>query len=209
MKRTKALAICLFAAVLSGCAAEAEEGGTKTTEQTVVRGDLVLGLGADGRVALPVSNLNFGVSGTVSKIYVSVGDSVKAGDLLAELDDSSYQFAISSARNNLTKSQTSYDSAVSQYNHTILSDEKELNKLRNSIAAGFDDYSYQTAITDARTTLERKRDDLAKAEQKMENPFDSYSYDSQIAEAEKTLAARQKEFDEAQAALSEDFDAYS
>jgi len=211
MKRfTPKTALLIFAAMLlipSGCAKE--PAAENAASQRVARGDLIIGLGADGRVALPVSNLNFGVSGKVSKIYVQTGDSVKAGDLLAELDDSAYQFEINSARNNLIKSQTAYDNAVSQYNYSLLSDEKDLNKLRRTINEGFDDYTYQTAITDARTVLERRTEELAKAKEKAELPFDPYTYDNQIAEAEKTLAARQKELDEAQAALLESFDDYT
>ena len=196
--------------LFTGCnSAEAAAEGNKTTTQTVERGDLILGLGADGKVALPVSNLNFGVAGTVSKIYVSVGDTVKAGDLLAELDDASYQFAIGSAQNNQSKSQTSYDNAVSQYDYSILSDEKDLNKLRRTINEGFDDYTYQTAISEARTSLSRKQEDLTKAENKAKSPFDPYTYDNQVLDAEKKLNAKQKEFDEALSALSEDYDDYT
>ena len=204
-----ALAMALVAATAAGCANEAATAGAKTNTQRVTRGNLVLGLGADGRVALPVSNLNFGVTGVVSKVYVSVGDTVKAGDLLAELDDSDYQFAISSANNNLTKSQTAYDNAVSQYNLSVLSDEKDLNKLQRTINSGFDDYTYQNAITDARLTLERRTDDLSKATAKAESPFDPYTYDNQIADAERTQAARQKEYDEAESALLATFDDYT
>jgi len=201
--------ICIAALLLqTGCAKELS-AAANTASQRVTRGDLVIGLGADGRVALPVSNLNFGVSGTVSKIYVKTGDSVKAGDLLAELDDTSYQFEIEGARNNLTKSQTSYDNAVSQYNYSILNDEKDLSKLKRTISEGFDDYTYQTAIADATTTLERRTEDLEKAREKAFTPFDPYTYDNQIAEAEKTLTARQMELDEAETALMEAFDDYT
>ena len=193
--------LLLALAVMAGCNNETETTGKKTTTQQVTRGDLVIGLGADGRVALPVSNLNFGVAGTVSSIYVSVGDSVKAGDLLAELDDSSYQFAISNARNNLTKAETAYDIAVSQYDYSILNDEKELNKLQRSINDGFDDYTYQNLIADARVALQRKQDELANAEARAKSPFDSYQYDIQIEDAERTVAIKQREFDAAERAL--------
>ena len=210
MGRIKMTAVIIAAAMfISACGVEPPAAVSRATTQRARIGDLVLGLGADGRVALPVSNLNFGVAGTVSKIYVAVGDSVKAGDLLAELEDSNYQFAIASARNNLTKTRTSYDNAVSQYEYSVLSDEKDIKKLQRAITEGFDDYTYQQAISDARAALEKRRAELAKAEAKLENPFDPYTYDNQASDAENTLRARQKSLAEAEEALSGAFDDYS
>ncbi|MCL2352444.1 MAG: HlyD family efflux transporter periplasmic adaptor subunit [Firmicutes bacterium] len=213
MRKTKILPVFLATAaalaLFTGCAQQAVATASKTATQQISTGDLVVGLGADGRVALPVTNLNFGVDGTVSKICVAVGDSVKTGDLVAELDDSDYQFNITSAQNNVTKSQTAYDNAVSQYNYSVLSDQNEIDKLQRTINAGFDDYSYQTAVSDAQTALSRRKDDLAKAQAAADNPFDPYTYDNQIADAQKTLDTKQKDFDDAQAAQLATFDDYT
>ncbi|GHV40132.1 hypothetical protein FACS189490_04890 [Clostridia bacterium] len=207
----KSLSLTLMTVIfLSACSNNATPASSqKTTRQKAAYGDLILGLGSDGRVALPVSNLNFEVEGTVKEIYVSVGDAVKEGDLLAELDDSDYAFSITSAQNNLTKAQTAYDNAVSQYDYSTKNDDKTIAELERTIAEGFDSYTYDTAIEDAQTALIRRQTDYEKALEKIADPFDPYTYDNQIKEAEKTLASRQSDFDEAEADLDTAFDDYS
>ncbi|MCL2054883.1 MAG: biotin/lipoyl-binding protein [Oscillospiraceae bacterium] len=214
MKKRELSGLCALllspALLFTGCSHQtAAADNSKAATAQITRGDLVLGLSTDGKVALPVSNLNFGVTGEISEIYVSVGDTVKAGDLLAELDSSSYLFAIESANNNLNKSQTAYNNAVSQYNYSVLSDKSEMDKLRRDINNGFDDYVYQTAIDDARTALERKEEELKKAKAKATEPFDSYVYNNHIEDAKRNLKNKQNEFDEAKNQLSGDFDDYT
>lgn len=59
---------------------------------TVKRGDIIQEVSVTGRVK-PTSavDLGFEKSGRVSRVYVSVGQHVKAGDILAEIDSSSAQ----------------------------------------------------------------------------------------------------------------------
>jgi multidrug efflux pump subunit AcrA (membrane-fusion protein) len=186
-----------------------ETAATKISTSAVTMGDLIVGLVADGSVALPVSSLNFEVSGTIKKIYVETGDLVEVGDLLAELDDSDYQYEISTAQNNVDKAQTAYDSALSQLEYSGMSDQATLSSLKKEAEAAFDAYTYDVAIEDAQTTLSRRQQELADALEAADDPLDSYTVDQAVKTAEQNVADKEEALAEAQAALDEVFDDYS
>lgn len=106
--------------LLTACTKEAEAVPVKTTEQKVVKGNLEVGLAADGRISRSITNLNFEVSGTVKKINVSVGQPVKTGDILAELDDTDLQLAVTQAQNALSKAEANYTDAVNQQEINVM-----------------------------------------------------------------------------------------
>ncbi|PAE37169.1 efflux RND transporter periplasmic adaptor subunit [Bacillus sp. 7884-1] len=126
--KKKAIAIILSCSLgmslLAGCTKEAEAVPVKTTEQKVVKGNLEVGLAADGRISRSITNLNFEVSGTVKKINVAIGQPVKAGDILAELDDTDLQLAVTQAQNTLSKAEANYTDAVNQ---------REINQMESKI----------------------------------------------------------------------------
>jgi RND family efflux transporter MFP subunit len=126
--KKKAIAIILSCSIgmslLAGCTKEAEAVPVKTTEQKVVKGNLEVGLAADGRISRSITNLNFEVSGTVKKINVAVGQPVKAGDILAELDDTDLQLAVTQAQNSLSKAEANYTDSVNQ---------REINQMESKI----------------------------------------------------------------------------
>ena len=65
----------------------------------VQRGDLVITVSADGNLNMPnEAQLKFGTMGTVKEVYVAEGDKVKAGTLLAKLDDTTQKLTIASAQ---------------------------------------------------------------------------------------------------------------
>jgi RND family efflux transporter MFP subunit len=99
----------------------------KTSTQKVTRGNLIVGLQSDGRVNLSLYNLNFAVSGIVKAINVSVGQTVKAGDVLATLDDTDYKQALTTAQNNLSKAQLAYSDSVNQHAINLLNEQNKLN----------------------------------------------------------------------------------
>lgn len=66
---------------------------------TVTRGDLVLTVLADGKLKMPrEAALKFGTPGTVKEVRVEKGDEVRAGTLLAKLDDSTQKLAVEAAQ---------------------------------------------------------------------------------------------------------------
>lgn len=78
----------------------------------VTRGSLVATVATAGNVAAVRSaSLAFDISGHVSKVNVQVGDSVKAGQVLMELDTRDLQFALRNAQAQLASAQANYDAA--------------------------------------------------------------------------------------------------
>jgi RND family efflux transporter MFP subunit len=84
-------------------ASQTEETETETLQTTVARkSDLVLYASGTGTlVALDEVDLGFKTSGQVEQINVEVGDTVKAGDVLAVIDDSNVKVQYTQAKRNL------------------------------------------------------------------------------------------------------------
>ena len=79
---------------------------------TVQRGTLVATVAAAGNVSAPdQANLAFQTSGRVNKVNVQVGDQVKKGDVLMQLDTTNLEYALKTAQDNLTIAQADYNSA--------------------------------------------------------------------------------------------------
>jgi RND family efflux transporter MFP subunit len=99
------LALLLISVALTGCASSKPITEMQTIA-TVQKGDLEVTVEADGYIEMPVAvNLYFDstmftppYSARIEKIYVKKGDSVKAGALLAKLDDATQRMAVESAQ---------------------------------------------------------------------------------------------------------------
>ena len=103
---TMILAILLTAAIsLTGCA-HRQPVTEMQTIALVKRGDLEVKVGANGYIEMPDAvNLYFDTtmftppySARIEKTYVEKGDMVKAGALLAKLDDTTQKMAVESAQ---------------------------------------------------------------------------------------------------------------
>jgi multidrug efflux pump subunit AcrA (membrane-fusion protein) len=71
---------------------------------SVNRGDLLMTVTASGQLDRPrecKANLSFSTLGTVKKIYVTEGERVRAGTLLAKLDDTAQKIAVTQAQYNV------------------------------------------------------------------------------------------------------------
>ena len=163
----------------------------------------------------------------VKEIYVQVGDSVRVGDVLAELDMSrlendisqteiNLKSAITSANeertinsNNIANAQTSLESSQISYARqqiTMENAEKDLREAEEKMSEEFDGYTFDLAIGDAKLSLERKTTDLEKAQEdwnKAMNHFDDYPYQNAINEAAINLERRQADLED-----TERFDDY-
>ena len=160
LKLSIILLVVLFS--LTGCLKNpaAETSNTKTSLKEVLRGNLLIGLTADGKIALPVTPLDFEVSGKISNIYVAPGSFVKKGDILAELDDSELQIALENAKINVAKAEAAYQDALVSASYNLQTETKNLEDLKRKYADTFDDYNYRKAITDAETIYKRKEKEL-------------------------------------------------
>lgn len=99
MKHSGILCYLFCATILCACG---NGGGKKEVSIPLVRVDTVRQSGTVASMEFPgrvvsaeEANLAFKVSGTISKVYVREGDYIKAGQLVAELDDKDYKVQLS------------------------------------------------------------------------------------------------------------------
>ncbi|MBI3912908.1 MAG: efflux RND transporter periplasmic adaptor subunit [Chloroflexi bacterium] len=84
----------------------------RAQDASVTRGTLVATVSAAGNVSAPkTASLAFQQSGRVAKVNVQVGDTVKSGQVLMELDLVDLQLALKNTQANLTSAQVSYETA--------------------------------------------------------------------------------------------------
>jgi HlyD family secretion protein len=87
--------ICLL--LVTGCKSEEDQSEEKEIAE-IRRGDLLVSVVSDGTLMMPrVFDLQFGTTGTVKEVMVEEGDEVKAGTLLAKLNDTTQVLAIEKA----------------------------------------------------------------------------------------------------------------
>src|ERR1700722_18971850 len=104
--------IVIVVVIVGGIGVLAHHHDVKPSYQTVTvdRGDLTQTVTATGTLN-PVTNVLVGcqVSGTISKIYVDYNSIVKAGQLIAELDPSTYQAQLEQAQANLANAKANLE----------------------------------------------------------------------------------------------------
>jgi len=164
----------------------------------------------------------------VKEIFVSVGDTVSAGDILAALDTSSLDNDIAQAAVNYESSlitaaedERAYDNSVTNAAVSLESAEIQLkkqqfaaktaesalNEAKEQTDEPFDSYSYDLSIEDALINLERKAGALDEAKydlDKAQNSFDGYVYQNNITEAKIALDRRKADLAEAKANLDDE-----
>jgi multidrug efflux pump subunit AcrA (membrane-fusion protein) len=143
---------------------------------TVRKGDLVIYASGSGTlVAATEASFGFDTNGQVKESFVSIGDVVEAGQLLAELDNSSQElaynqakrdlaeltspYAIASAEQALAEAQVDVDSAYSHLAYmislSVLKWEEEIKKLETELTA-----AKQEVETSPSTEADQKVRDL-------------------------------------------------
>ncbi len=91
--------------------ASAASSAPRVQTTTVQRGNLVATVNAAGNISAPEeATMAFSASGRVAKVPVQVGDQVKKGQLLMQLDTADLDLALKTAQGNLTSAQANYDS---------------------------------------------------------------------------------------------------
>lgn len=119
MKRRILVSLVIVAALLSAGAFlfyrqqsnTAQAATTALTTGTVTRGSLVASVSGAGNIYAPQqTSLNFELTGSqITQINVQVGDQVKAGQVLAQEDNTDLQFSLRTAQAQLTSAQASLD----------------------------------------------------------------------------------------------------
>jgi len=91
----------LFISSIS-CASKSNPPEIKNQVVTVQRGNLTVTLSVEGNLVMPQAfDLRFGAPGDVKDVLVEEGDFVKAGTVLATLDNTAQRLDIMSANNNV------------------------------------------------------------------------------------------------------------
>ena len=117
---------------------------------TVKRGTVQSSVTASGNITEAKSaSANFATSGTITKVYASVGEHVNAGQALAKIDPTSARNALASAAANLATAETTLASAksglttaqldantvsVQQAQQTVTTDEQQLGTDQTALA---------------------------------------------------------------------------
>ncbi|MBI5951357.1 MAG: efflux RND transporter periplasmic adaptor subunit [Chloroflexi bacterium] len=162
---------------------ETETTETQTLQTTVARtGDLTLYASGTGTlIAVREVDLRFTADGEVKEINVEVGDKVKAGDVLARIDDTDAQIKYKQAKRDLLESTSA--AAVATAEEAVATAETDLitaiNKLSYLISSEVYYWEVKvaetdTAIHEAKAALEtspnnaEQKEKLEKAEAYME-----------------------------------------
>lgn len=134
IKRMGAGLLAVAVLCLSGCARNAEPApeiellepvGVELDSATAYIGDLSQITTYDSAVTPEVEELYMTVDGTVEKVYVTLGDVVKKGDVLLQLDESDTQEAYDRLAEQIEYAQTvnDYDNRMAQIDIDLLKNE--------------------------------------------------------------------------------------
>jgi len=117
MKNWKIAAIVLLSLVIAGAVACSPFGGGGDEENTsrlveVVRDDLILSISGGGNIAVSNdANLTFSSGGKIDGIYVEEGDVVWGGRVLARLDTSALELALTQAEDAVVQAEAAIEQA--------------------------------------------------------------------------------------------------
>lgn len=137
-------------------------------------GTLQSTVGATGKVRASQSTiLRWGTSGTVESVYVQVGDQVKAGDVLAELAQTSLPQSVINAQVDLYNAQVALDAVYESYSpETLLEALKSIALAEQSVEEAayylnsLNSPASQTNIDQANAQVVIAEDNLRKAEER-------------------------------------------
>ena len=184
MKSWRIIAVLLPCLVLVGSMACNLFGDKESEVQQqlveVVRGDLTVTISGSGNIAVAnEAKLAFGSGGKVDKIYVDEGDEVSEGNVLAELDTSALELALTQAK--VAQAQAKADRDNAEYN---------LNQLRKVLHASLDRVRVaESQLEAAEANLEATEQAVAQAQKQLDEavitaPFDGLAANVYVKEGD-------------------------
>lgn len=155
---------------------------TATTTATVSQGNLTIGVTGSGSVAAARTvDLSFQQSGSVTSVMVKVGDQVKAGQALAQIDDADLQLQLRQAQANLKAAQAKADQTkagaatpqdLASAQASLQSARAQFDKTRTGTATKADIQSAQAQLDAAQAKLDALKNpspaDLSAAQSKLD-----------------------------------------
>ena len=162
---------------------------------TVTRGDVSSTVSSSGTVISP-SDIALAptTSGTLAKLNVKVGQSVKAGQVLARMDTTSLSSAVAQAESSLAQAQANL-AAIST---TIATSTLQLQNDQNAVTTAQNNYSYQQTLIAA--SLVTDNNNIATALNKLNSDKTTASqnvaiYQASVDTAKNALANAQLTYD--------------
>lgn len=136
--------------ILGGSGGDEAEGQAVTT--TVSRGSVRATVSASGTIeSSETVGASFTSSGTVTDLYVEVGERVRKGELLARVDDSSSQTEITVASASVDSAQAGLESARAN----LASARETLRELRHSDASAGEVAQAEAQVASARAQIDQ------------------------------------------------------
>ena len=180
LRSTVTVALVLAASFMAGCAGKQQQTAQPplaVDAQPVTRQDIATYIQLDGQITpLQQSNLSLPQSGTLSAVYVTEGDRVTRGELLAKIDDSTLRAQLAQARATLSGSALSTPVTVQQNNTALISAEQNLANAKNNVTSAQAAYDNAKVLYDgdeslykqgyvAQTALEQAKSQYVAAQQ--------------------------------------------
>jgi HlyD family secretion protein len=155
---------------LTACASSSAQGANATTTGTIATVNLANSIITSGNLgATQLSALTWGTSGTVDKVNVKVGQTVKAGDVLAVLKSDSVPSEIITAESGLATAQrnlqTLLDSQSSQAaaQLAVVNAEQAVTTAQNAVASLKYPRASDALIQNTQAKIDQAKLQLAKA----------------------------------------------
>lgn len=180
----------------------------ETKEIAVRKGTLQIDMQSDGKSEISSVTLKFSVNGILNNLPVKPGDTVKKGQLIAQLDSKNFEYEFASAKANYQVALAKLGNTANQNTSQSLA---ELSKLNNAYAqAEKDKREYEAMIQAAdafsKKELELKRIAMENSERNYEVAKQSYSTaqnsstkldEASIAQAKAAMEKSQKNLEDA------------
>jgi HlyD family secretion protein len=154
----------------------------------IERGDLKTSVSCTGTInAKGTVEVGTQVSGTVSKVYADFNDSVKKDQILAKIDTTLLEIAVSQAEADLVKSNSQYEHDLKNYeNNLALQKQKMVSDYDLEAAKVTRDSSYTAKLT-AETNLKKAKSNLSYA--LIKSPINGTVIDRDIDEGQTIQAS--------------------
>ena len=162
------IAVLVIAAIfgLRQMNASASAATVRAQTATVTRGNLVATVSASGNVSAPEDAvMGFQTSGRIAKVNVQVGDLVKRGQVLMELDTADLELSLKSAKASLSNQQASFEQTKANLDFALRNAQATLTSSQANLdAAKAKNAQNPSQLLAAKASLEKATVALQKAQ---------------------------------------------